>query len=171
MFINPKIAIERGWVISGIKNPDKQIQPNAIDFTLDSLKELDPNAVPVVSETEKVMRPSWDVYPVSDGKWLIERGIVYDGTSDMYIELPDGVAAVLYTRSTFARNGIFIMSGLYDTGYKGHVGFTIYSFGGPRALVEPGTRVGQIAFIEASAAKTYAGGWNHEIGTHYTEGK
>lgn len=170
MFINPKIAIERGWV-RGVKNPEKQIQPNALDFTLDSLKELDQLTTPVITETEKVMRPAWDVYPNADGKWVVERGVVYDGTSDMYVELPDGVAAVLYTRSTFARNGVFIMSGLYDTGYKGHVGFTVYSFGGSRVLVEPGTRIGQIAFIEASAAKAYAGGWNHEHGTHYTEGK
>lgn len=170
MFINPKIAIEQGW-ITGIRDPEKQVQPNAIDFTLDHLKEVDRDTLPLISEAGKKMRGVWDVYPAADGNWVVERGIVYDGTSDAYVTLPDGVAALLFTRSTFARNGVFIISGLYDTGYKGHIGFTMYSFAGPRTLVQPGVRVGQIAFVEASAAKTYAGGWNHEAGTHYTQGK
>ena len=38
MFVNPKKAIEKGW-ITGIKD-EKQIQPNAIDITADKMFEL-----------------------------------------------------------------------------------------------------------------------------------
>ena len=34
MYISPQVAIDNGW-IKGITDPEKQIQPNAIDFTLD----------------------------------------------------------------------------------------------------------------------------------------
>lgn len=167
MFINPKLAIERGWV-KGIRDEAKQVQPNAIDFTLDTLQQLydDPIARAHISETSKTMRKLLKVFPTVDNSWRLPQGVVFDGTSDMYVEVPEGVAAVLYTRSTLARNGVFLLSGLYDSGYKGHIGFTVYPIGGD-ILIEPGTRVGQIAFLSADSAKMYAGGWNHEAGTHY----
>lgn len=164
MFINPQTAIEKGW-IKGIHDTDKQVQPNAIDFTLDQLKRVNEYMVAKLSESGKTMRTLIDA-DVYDEGWNLERGTVYDGTSDMYVELPDGVAAILFTRSTLARNGVFIVSGLYDSGYKGHIGFTIYPIGG-RTMIAPGTRVGQIAFISADSAGLYAGGWNHHQGTHY----
>lgn len=167
MFINPTIGIEQGW-ITGIASTDKQVQPNAIDFTLDHIKRLTTETARV-SETAKRMRSLEDV-PLVSGAWGLEYGRVYDGTSDMYVELPDGVAAILFTRSTLARNGVFVVSGLYDSGYRGHIGFTIYPIGGD-IILEPGTRVGQIAFVSASSAKMYAGGWNHDSGTHYTDTK
>lgn len=170
MFINPNKAIELGW-IRGIKNPTKQVQPNAIDFTLDEVMELGGTAM--VSENAKSMRRlrSLPLFPEGEpaGLWLLRGQAVYDGTSDVYVEVPQGVAAVLFTRSTFARNGVFILSGLYDSGYKGQIGFTIYTIGGEIAI-KPGTRIGQIAFMSADSAGTYAGGWNHEQGTHYTDG-
>lgn len=163
MFINPRIAIEKGW-IKGIKDEAKQVQPNAIDFTLDKVQALIPGMDAFISEREKVMRPMTDVEKTYDENWVLQGGRVYDGTSDMYVEVPEGVAAILYTRSTFARNGVFIMSGLYDSGFKGHIGFTIYTVGG-LIVVAQGTRIGQIAFIHSENAGMYAGGYNHEIGT------
>lgn len=167
MFINPTIGIQQGW-ITGITDASKQVQPNAIDFTLDNLKRLT-TELARVSETTKQMRSLEDV-PLLSNMWWLEHNRVYDGTSNMYVELPDGVAAILYTRSTLARNGVFVVSGLYDSGYKGHIGFTVYPIGGD-IILEPGTRVGQIAFVSASSAKMYAGGWNHDSGTHYTDTK
>lgn len=171
MFINPKIAIDQGW-IQGIQNPDKQVQPNAIDFTLDTLMRVDSDSrmrKARVSEEGKTMRGLHQVQPsdMYNGAWNLDHGAVYDGTSVMYVDVPEGVAAILYTRSTLARNGVFLLSGLYDSGYKGHIGFTIYPVGGDIEIV-PGTRVGQIAFVSADSAKLYAGGWNHAEGTHYT---
>lgn len=164
MFINPKYAIEQGWV-KGIKDADKQVQPNAIDFTLDKLFVLSTDTARL-SETAKTMRDPAPVLPTPTG-WAIEYQRVYDGMSDMFVKLPDGIAAILYTRSTLTRNGVFLASGLYDSGFKGHIGFTIYPIGG-RIIIEPGTRVGQIAFVSAASAKMYAGGWNHEEGTHFS---
>jgi deoxycytidine triphosphate deaminase len=162
MFINPQQAIDLGWV-TGIVNAKKQVQPNAIDFTLDTLMSIDNTQTAYISEGSKVMRDNAVVLP-NNGIWTLDGGRVYDGTSDLYVKVPQGVAAVLWTRSTFARNGVFIISGLYDTGYTGHVGFTIYTMGGP-IEIEKGTRIGQIAFIKAENAGVYAGGWNHEQGT------
>lgn len=166
MFINPAEAVKNGW-IKGLTNPEKQLQPNGIDFTLDILKEVNYNDVARISESHKSMRALLDVQMFGP-EWVLRGGTVYDGTSNVYIEVPEGVAAILYTRSTFVRNGVFIVSGIFDSGYKGHIGFTIYPIGG-QTLVEPGTRIGQVAFIKADSAGLYAGSYNHDAGTHYAE--
>lgn len=177
MFINPKIAIEKGWIKHPkCKNLDdwsqhKFISPNAIDFTLDKVMTLNTDTMPFVGETYKNMRTLYlldrDVHYTDS--WLLEGLRVYDGMSNVYVEVPEGVAAVLYTRSTFTRNGVFITSGLYDQGFKGNVGFTIYTIGGP-ICVEGGARIGQIVFVKSEdSGILYAGGYNHPEGTHYTE--
>lgn len=167
MFINPKLAIEKGW-IKGILNPAKQVQPNAIDFTLDYVKSVKVGGIARITEGAKYMRELYDHHTNEKGSWTLGGGLVYDGTSDVFVELPEGVAAVLFTRSTFARNGVFIVSGLYDSGYVGQVGFTIYTLGGMIDIAR-GTRIGQIAFVHSESAGAYAGGYNHQQGTHYTE--
>lgn len=166
MFVNPKVAIEKGW-IRGIKDQKVQVQPNAIDFTLDKVFSQSANITAVISENSKIMRPLQEFHADALGYWRLEGQKVYDGMSNVYVEVPEGMAAVLYTRSTFARNGVFIMSGLFDAGFKGNVGFTIYTIGGPIDIA-PGTRIGQIAFILAPSAGVYAGGYNHKEGEHYS---
>ena len=92
----------------------------------------------------------------------------YDGTSNIYLNLPENVAAQTIIRSTFNRNGIFLTSGLYDSGYKGHIGFALHNVAG-YTKIEQGTRIGQIIFVRSESAGIYAGGYNHTEGTHYTK--
>ena len=101
--------------------------------------------------------------------WSISSHSVYDGMSDIYVELPEGVAAMLIIRSTFNRNGLFLTSGLYDSGYKGHLGFALHNRADAQARVAPGTRVGQVIFVSSDSAGMYAGGWNHDQGTHHSD--
>lgn len=179
MFINPHYAIQQGW-ITGIKNPEVQIQPNAVDFTLDKLFEINSTNEFIISTNPenpskelKQMRGGAELAPVVDRRSGVQfyhlRGLSsYDILSDIYVTVPEGVAAILVTRSTFVRNGLFVVSGLYDSGFKGHVGCVVHNLSGS-AKVEQGTRVGQIIFVKSENASLYAGGWNHEKGTHYME--
>lgn len=174
MFINPHIAIEEGW-IKGIKNPDTQVQPNAIDFTLDKLFTISEHNKFLIHTDQttqkeiKQMRGGNEISP-NDGRghpyrfWNLEPRTSYDILSDVYVEVPEGVAAMLVTRSTFVRNGLFVVSGLYDSGFKGHVGCVLHNLSGA-ATIEQGTRVGQVIFVKSESAHLYAGGYNHEINT------
>ena len=169
MFINPQDAIREGWV-SGLVNPDKQIQPNAIDFTLDTVYHINVHNRFIVSEADKLMRGTSAYNPIelrsdrSNKFWDLDYDTIYDCLSDVYVSVPEGVACMLVTRSTFARNGLFVMSGLYDSGFEGHVGFVLHNRGG-EARVFTGTRIGQIIFVRADSAGMYAGGYNHAEGT------
>jgi deoxycytidine triphosphate deaminase len=170
MFINPKTAIQKGW-IRGIKDPDKQVQPNAIDFTADKAFYIADKEF-YISETHKQMRGG-DPFPPGASyfeaeprqSWYIAGGEMLDFLSDVYVDLPEGVAAQLVIRSTLARNGLQLVSGLYDSGFKGHIGFLLHNRHRYEALIAEGTRVGQIIFISSDSAGTYDGGYNHDLGT------
>jgi deoxycytidine triphosphate deaminase len=178
MFINPKTAIQEGWIKGDITTAN--IQPNAIDFTVDRMFQLNVASDFILCEQYKDMRNSFEIFPSaevitsteppqSNMFWNLQMG-VYDALSNFYVEVPEGVAAYLIVRSTLNRNGLFVTSGLYDSGFIGHIGFAIHNNGGP-AYIAPGTRVGQIIFVESQNVGTYAGGYNHIQGTtaHQTE--
>ncbi len=170
MLINPQTAIKNSW-IKGIKNPEKQVQPNAIDFTADKAFQINQKDF-YVSETYKEMRGSVPLDPrptYYEGKgrnsWFIDGRGMLDFLSDVYVSLPQGVAAQLVIRSTLARNGIQLMSGLYDSGFKGHIGFLLHNRHEIEAVIAEGTRVGQIIFVQSDSSKLYKGEYNHELGT------
>ena len=170
MFINPKTAIQEGW-IKGLTDPDKQVQPNAIDFTADRAFEIVDQDF-YVSETFKQMRgseplePSLTFYEANNKpSWIIPPGGMIDFLSDVYVDLPEGVAAQLVIRSTLARNGLLLVSGLYDSGFKGHIGFLLHNRFPNDAVIAEHTRVGQIIFVSSDSAGSYAGGYNHDAGT------
>ena len=172
MYVNPRTAIQQGW-ITGIEDFKKQVQPNAIDFTLDVLFTINSNNTFVISEEGKEMRGGYKMEPVVDRAanvpvWYVEPNSVYDGMSNIAVDLPEGIACELIIRSTFNRNGIFLTSGLYDSGYKGPIGFALHNRSGA-AKIAQGTRIGQIKFVASDSAGTYAGGYNHEAGTHWSE--
>ena len=173
MFINPRHAISEGW-IKGIKNLDLQVQPNAIDFTLDRVFSISNNDFIISTDKTtgkelKQMRGGSEIQVVSDRRTGVEffhlDDCSYDILSDVYVDIPAGTAALLVVRSTFARNAIWLASGLYDSGFKGHIGCVLHQSKGT-SKVEKGTRVGQVIFIDSENAKLYAGNYNHEVGTN-----
>lgn len=177
MLIDPREAIENGW----IKHPECDtiedwesksfLSPNAIDFTVDSVRAVHKHHVFQINEKTKKHRSSHLLNPVvvrdDINHWNLDVGI-YDGVSDMYVTLPEGITATLIIRSTLNRNGVFLKSGLYDSGFKGNIGFVIYNFFGVTLLGEH-TRVGQIIFEPSSSNKLYKGGYNTEEGQHWSD--
>jgi deoxycytidine triphosphate deaminase len=172
MFINPRIAIQEGW-ITGIADEETQVQPNAIDFTLDKVFVIEERNEFVISEAGKKMRGGAQLGSVPDRRsginfWHLMTRTSYDGMSNVFVRVPENVVVELIIRSTFNRNGIFLTSGLYDSGFEGHIGFVLHNMSGP-AIIAEGTRIGQVKFIEAQSADMYTGGYNTAVGQHWTE--
>ena len=173
MFISPKVAIDNGWV----KLPEgvdinKVLQPNALDFTLDKVYTIDPRAHFFISEDKKQMRGGKELVAEFDAQrqenyWRLDTG-VYDGMSNFYVDVPEGVAAWLIVRSTFNRNGVFITSGIYDTGFKNYLGFTVHNRSGI-AFISPGTRIGQLIFVKSESIGMYQGIYNNNAGEHWSK--
>lgn len=175
MFINPQEVIKNGWLKFPESMSDvmqtKCVQPNAIDFTLDRVYHINHMNVFKISEKAKEMRGGTEMMPrvfAEDTNWLLASEDCYDCLSDFYVDIPEQVCAILYPRSTLVRNGLFWTTGIYDSGYKGHIGGVLHNRSG-QVIISRGTRIGQIAFVRSDSAGMYAGGWNHSVGTHYTE--
>lgn len=175
MFISPHIAIQQGWLTWNTKvipNIEKYIQPNAIDFDCASLYMLDDRSQAMLSEDRKVMRRIVEQNTIQHetygNVWDLRSGMCYDFVSNFHVQLPAGVAADLIIRSTLNRCGLFLTSGLYDSGFNGHVAGVLRVCGGDFNLA-PNTRIGQIRFIRSEdSGKLYEGGYNHPPGTHWS---
>lgn len=176
MIINPNTAIEMGWLKfpSWMSEEQKQksIQPNAIDLTADNLFNM--TGVALLSETSKVMRnySEVDLTTMSSQQvWLLKPQYVYDVMSDFYVEVPEGVAAELVIRSTLNRCGIAINSGIWDSGFKGHIGMAMFNRSDYPFYLAPHTRVCQIKFTQSDSAGVYAGGYNTTEGQRHWSDK
>ena len=72
------------------------------------------------------------------------------------IDVGSGEAGFVITRSTLNRNGVFLTSGLYDTGYNGVMAGVMHISCG-KMKVKPGTRIGQYLCFEAEQMSIYSG--------------
>jgi deoxycytidine triphosphate deaminase len=75
---------------------------------------------------------------------------------DNIIRVGEGEAGWVITRSTFNRNGLFLTSGLYDSGYHGAMAGVLHVMVGP-ARIKKGTRIGQYLSFEAESLAMYDG--------------
>lgn len=169
MFINPKIALESGWVeFPGwmtSSQRSKCIQPNAIDFTLDRLFTINGSDTATITESSRIMRSVTEIRP-DHNKWQLEQNVLYDGMSDFYVHVPENVAAYLIVRSTFNRVGLLLNAGLYDSGFLGNIGFTLYNRSGT-LITSPHTRIGQIIFVDSESSSLYDGNYSTTAGQHW----
>lgn len=192
MIINPLTAIENGWVAHPSCNSVddwrkfKFLSPNAIDFTIDRLFSISPLPF-FLSEDDKVMRGGGEIEPSTQYirrpsndnpthldvheiiAWELQGQTPYDGTSHLFVKVPENVIAITIIRSTLNRNGVFLTSGIFDQGFEGHLGFVIHNTSRGKAYFTPGTRVGQVRFEVANGSHMYEGKYNHSPGSHWTE--
>lgn len=165
MLANPKEMVAAGFV-KNLVDAEKQIQPNAIDFTVDKILYIRPGNC-YIGEDKKEMREQ-SIVNIRAGAWHLEANRSYDVSSDVYVEVPEGKAALLILRSTFVRNGMTLSSGLYDSGFKGNIGAVLHT-NGASPTIQQGVRIGQIMFIDSDSVGKYAGGYNTEAGKHWTD--
>ena len=154
MFISPIKAIEEKW-ITGVEDQNL-IQPNAIDITADRIFKINASNVFSLSKNGKTHRNRSEL--TNPNTWRLDPG-VYDIMSNCYVEMPAGVAGYLITRSTLNRNGTFILSGLYDSGYKGPIQCVLYNLFS-KTYLEPHVPVAQFIFVESHNHGKYLGGYN-----------
>lgn len=133
------------------------VQPNAVDLRVGKIFKIK-NAEFVIDENQKVHRGSEPVEAI-DGYWHLEEGS-YEIIMENNITVGEGEAGFVITRSTLNRNGVFLTSGLYDTGYDGVMAGVMHVNGGPMKIA-PSTRVGQYLSWEAEALSSYDGDYGH----------
>ena len=146
---------------------DGDIQPNAVDLRLGKVFKILNNLFEISNEDKK-HRGSSEMTPDVDGWYMLQPGS-YEVIMENIIEVGDSEAGWVITRSTLNRNGCFLTSGLYDTGYQGVMAGVLHVNVG-NVKIKKGTRIGQYLNFSAEALKKYNGsyGLNSEHDKKYS---
>lgn len=141
--------------------PDaKAIQPNAVDLRLDRVWRMDPLDYFLIEEGTHHHRNKVEVLPDTSGFFTFFPG-VYEVQFDQIVKIGPQDAGWVITRSSLNRNGLFLTSGLYDSGYNGAMAGALHVDGGP-AKIKKGTRIGQFLLFDAQSVKLYDGSYGFD---------
>jgi len=153
--------------LSNVQDGDSQ--PNAVDLRLDKVFQIQPNIFEISNE-HKIHRGSKEVVPDADGYFNLYPG-AYEVIMENLIDVGEGEAGWVITRSTLNRNGCFITSGLYDAGYRGVMAGVLHVTV-DTARIKKGTRIGQYLSFDAETLHLYNGSYGlgkaHDE-THYNK--
>ena len=130
------------------------VQPNAIDLRIAKVFKIRPEIF-TIDEKNKKHRGSDELSVCDDGYWTLVPG-TYEVIMDNIVNVAEDEGGWVITRSTLNRNGVFITSGLYDSGYHGNMAAAIHVTTAPMR-VKPGTRIGQYLCFKAEALHKYDG--------------
>lgn len=83
------------------------------------------------------------------------------------VKIPTHYSMTLQHRSSFSRRGIFITSGLYDSGFEGQIGCSIYNMSDEDFEIKADERICQAIFWKADPASLYEGKYQKD----YTSGE
>lgn len=139
--------------------PEMDVQPNAVDLRLGKVYKLGREAF-TISNDKKEHRELTEVKPNANGWFMLEPGyynIEYENT----INVSERESGFVITRSTLVRNGVYLTTGLYDSGYKGKMVSGMHVTTG-NMFVEKGTRLGQYLCFEAEAVHLYDGDYQEK---------
>ena len=138
---------------------DTMIQPNTVDLRVDKVYRI--GAGPMhIDEEEKIHRKSMEIFPDEDGNFLLSPGC-YEMQSNQQVEIAEGEVALVLGRSTFNRNGVLIISSIYDSGFKDYAGATVYNIGG-ETTVKPNTRFAHLIIAKAESLHKYDGDYGEK---------
>lgn len=143
---------------------DDDVQPNAVDLRLGKIFKMSQSTF-IIDEKNKKHRGSFEMQPDQEGYYNLPEGH-YEVVMDNMIVVGDNEAGWVITRSTLNRNGVFLTSGLYDSGYDGVMAGVMHVTCGPMRI-QRGTRIGQYLSFNAEALHKYDGsygrGKQHDI--------
>lgn len=138
--------------LSGVKEGD--VQPNAVDLRVGKIFKINSDLFQI-SNTEKKHRSTEELKTDIEGYYVLVPGH-YEVVMENVIDVGEGEAGWVITRSTLNRNGCFLTSGLYDTGYHGVMAGVLHVTVGI-ARIKQGTRIGQYLSFDAEALHKYNG--------------
>lgn len=140
--------------LTNVQNGDSQ--PNAVDLRLEKVFNILPSLFEISNE-HKQHRLTEEVLPDEEGFFNLMPGH-YEVIMENIINVGENEAGWVITRSTFNRNGCFLTSGLYDSGYHGVMAGVLHvTIGNIR--VKKGTRIGQYLSFDAESLSSYQGSY------------
>lgn len=145
-------------IITNIRQKD--IQPNAIDLSVQKIFSMYGDFI--LDEKTKKQRQKQEVDINEQGYYHLKEHRSYEVLFSGKVTIADNEAGIIVPRSTLNRNGVFITTGLYDSGYgknaPASLGACIHIRGGD-AFIKPGTRIAQFVLFNAEMIYSYTGSY------------
>jgi deoxycytidine triphosphate deaminase len=135
----------------------EDVQPNACDLRLKQVFTILSQPF-YINNVDKQHRGRYELMPTNN-QWILHPG-VYEIIMEGTVRVGPDEAGWVITRSSLNRNGVFITSGLYDSGYFGPMAGCLHVNGGD-LVIEVGTRIGQFLLFKAEALHNYQGSYGY----------
>jgi len=184
-FMNPRRVVEEGWVFTpeDCTHPfesEVQVQQAGIDLRMenifrmlphDSVEAPDYALVPFetpigfIGVNEKQL-PLYQRLDPNEGQFSADRGNfrispgAYTIDFIEHVKVPINAMALIIHRSTLNRSGALLTGSVFDPGFSGQIGCTMYVH--HTIIIEPTARLAQIVFIEGEAASAYEGAYKDQ---------
>lgn len=136
---------------------DDSLQPNAFDFRISRVFRFKTDLFELRKDDSKTHRKQEEILPDGNGFWVLTSGD-YNVLTDIECKISEGEAGFVIQRSSLNRNGIFLTSGLYDSGFNNTLGCVMHVNGVFK--VQRGSRIGQFILTKAETLKLYNGSYN-----------
>jgi deoxycytidine triphosphate deaminase len=145
--------------LTGVQEED--VQPNAVDLRLDKVFVMEDRTKFILGtdndgKETKTHRTKIEISPDIEGYFTFRSGHSYEVIMENIIHIGDDEAGWVITRSTLNRNGLYITSGLYDSGYYGVMAGVLHVREG-EARIKKGSRIGQFLLFKSQSLKKYDG--------------
>lgn len=139
---------------------EKDLQPNAVDIRINSIWHLISDAEITDNGVKHADQRYVGYYDLNKLTWQLQAGKAYRFESTSVITVPPKHAGWLISRSSLNRSGLFVVSGLYDSGFNGRIGGTIYCFN--QTILQHNTRIAQFVLVKAQQRHLYNGQYQNE---------
>jgi deoxycytidine triphosphate deaminase len=139
-----------------VTNVDEvSIQPNAVDLRVSSFAKIQPGRIRIGETTKQFLLR--DLVDLQDDTYKLDPRSSYDFETDHRVTIPEGMVGWLVIRSTFARNGLLVGNGLYDSLYSGSIGGVIHNLTDGQIVLEKNIRIAQFVMAKAEMSHPYTG--------------
>jgi deoxycytidine triphosphate deaminase len=162
MIFDPQYILDQKIISGG------DIAQNGIDCHLNSL-EMIVNGGSVIKDKARCDKPG--LVPLTPNShnslgvpaYYLKQGKAYQFECAETVKLPAGMCAMVLPRSSLIRRGVLLGTGLYDSGYEGHLGGCLYA--SADTLLEDGVAILQMVFVKSEGTRLYEGQYQ-EKGAH-----
>ncbi|MGE3270886.1 MAG: deoxyuridine 5'-triphosphate nucleotidohydrolase [Chloroflexota bacterium] len=149
-------------LVSPIRDPELQIQPNGVDVTLESVWRLEGAGQIGRTNQERQLPERTPIEPSADGWFDLAPG-TYMIRLEEVVSLPLDIMAFGRPRSSLLRAGAALHTAVWDAGYRGRSESLLVVYATAGVRLSRGARVLQLVFVRLdTATEAYAGSYQGE---------
>ena len=149
-------------LLTGLEDPDLQVQQNGVDLTLDTVWRLEGRSSLGWSNADRELAPRRLVESTPDGWYELDPGAYVIRLREV-VTLPLDVMAIGRPRSSLCRCGASIHTAVWDAGYTGRSEALLVVYATDGLRLQRGARVLQLVFIRLDGAtSSYDGMYQRE---------